>query len=125
MPKPKGKKHDKSFADKWFAHLYGDSKAKEGVTYRNVFLEKMKKHSKIKKILNKKSDKTPLNVSTMQGDDKPNNDVSNEIHIGGQVGMPEEKEKKKKRTKPLKGIDLLKKRITFADFRKQSQEMGL
>ena len=125
MPKPKGKKHDKSFADKWFAHLYGDSKAKEGVIYRNVFLEKMKKHSKIKKILNKKSDKTPLNVSTMQGDDKPNNDVSNEIHIGGQVGMPEEKEKKKKRTKPLKGIDLLKKRITFADFRKQSQEMGL
>ena len=125
MPKPKGKKHDKSFADKWFAYLYGDSKAKEGVTYRNVFLEKMKKHSKIKKILNKKSDKTPLNVSTMQGDDKPNNDVSNEIHIGGQVGMPEEKEKKKKRTKPLKGIDLLKKRITFADFRKQSKEMSL
>ena len=32
----------------------------------------------------------PLNISTMQGDDKPNNDVSNEIHIGGQLGMPEE-----------------------------------
>mgnify|MGYP001233256735 CR=1 FL=1 len=125
MPKPTGKKRDKTFADKWFAHLYGDSKAKEGVTYRNVFLEKMKKKSKIKKILNKKSDKTPVNVSSMQGDDKPNIDRSNEIVFGDQVGMPEEKEKKKKRTKPLKGIDLLKKRITFADFRKQSQEMGL
>ena len=125
MKKPTGKKRDKAFADKWFAYVYGDSKAKEGVTYRNVFLEKMKKHSKIRKSKNKKFEKTPLNVSTMQGDDKPNNDVSNEIHIGGQVGMPEEKEKKKKRTKPLKGIDLLKKRITFADFRKQSQEMGL
>ena len=125
MPKPTGKKRDKTFADKWFAHLYGDSKAKEGVTYRNVFLEKMKKKSKIKKILNKKSDRNPVDVSTMQGDDKPSNDVSNLIQIGNQVGMPEEKEKKKKRTKPLKGIDLLKKRITFADFRKQSQEMGL
>ena len=125
MKKPTGKKRDKAFSDKWFAYVHGDSKAKEGVTYRNVFLEKMKKHSKIRKSKNKKFEKTPLNVSTMQGDDKPNNDVSNEIHIGGQVGMPEEKEKKKKRTKPLKGIDLLKKRITFADFRKQSQEMGL
>ena len=125
MKKPTGKKRDKAFADKWFAYVYGDSKAKEGVRYRNVFLEKMKKHSKIKKILNKKSDKTPVNVSSMQGDDKPNIDRSNEIVFGDQVGMPEEKEKKKKRTKPLKGIDLLKKRITFADFRKQSQEMGL
>ena len=68
---------------------------------------------------------TPLNVSTMQGDDEPNKDVSNEIHIGGQVGIPEEtkNKNKKKRPKPLIGIDLLKKRITFADFRKQSQEL--
>ena len=68
---------------------------------------------------------TPLNVSTMQGDDEPNKDVSNEIHIGGQVGMPEEtkKKNKKKIPIPLTGIDLLKKRITFADFRKQSQEL--
>ena len=125
MKKPKGIKHDKEFADKWFARVNADLKAKEGITYRNVFLddvEKMKKKSKIKKILNKKSDRTPVNVSTMQGDDKPNNDVSNEIHIGGQVGMPEEKKKKKSKT--IKGMDLLKKRISFADFRKQSQELN-
>ena len=122
MPKPTGKKRDKTFADKWFAHLYGDSKAKEGVRYRNVFLEKMKKKSKIKKILNKKSDKTPVNVSSMQGDDKPNIDRSNEIVFGDQVGMPEEKKKKKSKT--IKGMDLLKKRISFADFRKQSQELN-
>ena len=75
-----------------------------------------------KKILNKKIDRTPQNVSTMQGDDKPNNDVSNEIHFGGQVGMTEEKKKKKSKT--IKGMDLLKKRISFADFRKQSQELN-
>ena len=28
----RGKKHNKAFADKWFAYWYGDSKAKEGVT---------------------------------------------------------------------------------------------
>ena len=122
MPKPTGKKRDKTFADKWFAHLYGDSKAKEGVTYRNVFLEKMKKKSKIKKILNRKTDRNPIDVSTMQGDEKPS-DNSNLIQIGAQVGMPEEKEKKKKRTKPLTGMDLVKKRISFADFRKQSSEL--
>ena len=125
IPKPTGKKHDKEFADKWFARVNADLKAKEGITYRNVFLddvEKMKKKSKIKKILNKKIDRTPQNVSTMQGDDKPNNDVSNEIHFGGQVGMPEEKKKKKSKT--IKGMDLLKKRISFADFRKQSQELN-
>ena len=68
---------------------------------------------------------TPLNVSNMQGDDEPNKDVSNEIHIGWQVGMPEEtkNKNKKKRPKPFTGINLLKKRITFADFRKQSQEL--
>ena len=81
----------------------------------------MKKKSKIKKSLNKKTDRTPVNVSTMQGDNKPNNDATNEIHFQGQVGMPEEK--KKKRPKPLSGMDLLKKRISFADFRKQSSEL--
>ena len=80
----------------------------------------MKKKSKIKKILNRKTDRTPMDVSTMQGDDKPNND-SNHIVIGAQVGMPEEK--KQKKPKPLKGMDLLKKRISFADFRKQSSEL--
>ena len=124
MKRPTGIKHDKAFADKWFARVNADLKAKEGITYRNVFLDdvKMKKKSKIKKSLNQKSDRTPLNVSTMQGDDKPNNDVSNEIHFGGQVGIPEEKKKKKSKT--IKGMDLLKKRISFADFRKQSQELN-
>ena len=73
----------------------------------------------------KRGNITPLNVSTMQGDDKPNNDVSNQIIFGDQVGMPEEtkNKNKKKRPKPFTGINLLKKRITFADFRKQSQEL--
>ena len=125
MKKPKGIKHDKEFADKWFARVNADLKAKEGITYRNVFLddvEKMKKKSKIKKILNRKTDRNPVDVSTMQGDEKPNNDVSNLIQIGAQVGMPEEKKKKKSKT--IKGMDLLKKRISFADFRKQSQELN-
>ena len=123
MKKPTGTKHDKAFADKWFARA--DLKAKEGITYKNVFLddvEKMKKKSKIKKILNRKTDRNPVDVSTMQGDEKPNNDVSNLIQIGAQVGMPEEKKKKKSKT--IKGMDLLKKRISFADFRKQSQELN-
>ena len=125
MKKPTGTKHDKAFADKWFASVNAYLKAKEGITYKNVFLddvEKMKKKSKIKKILNKKSDRNPVDVSTMQGDDKPQSDNSNLIQIGGQVGMPEEKKKKKSKT--IKGMDLLKKRISFADFRKQSQELN-
>ena len=127
MKKPTGIKHDKAFADKWFARVNADLKAKEGITYKNVFLddvEKMKKKSKIKKILNKKSDRTPLNVSTMQGDDKPQSDNSNLIHIGGIVGM-ESTETDKKRPKPIKGMDLLKKRISFADFREKSKEINL
>ena len=100
---PTGKKRDKAFADKWFARVNADLKAKEGITYKDVFLEKMKKHSKIRKSKNKKFEKTPLNVSTMQGDDNPNNDVSNCIEIGNQVGMPEEK------------------KITFKEFIEKSQ----
>ena len=84
--KPTGKKHDKAFTDKWFAYLYGDSKAKEGVKYKNVFLddfEKMKKKRKIKNKLNSKTvDRTPVNVSTMGDDDAPNTSP-NEIHVGG------------------------------------------
>ena len=105
MKKTTGIKHDKAFTDWWFARVNAYSKAKEGITYKNVFLDdvKMKKKSKIKKITNRKTDKTPMSVSTMQGDDKPNNDVSNEIQIGGQVGMPEEK------------------KITFKEFIEKSQ----
>ena len=43
----------------------------------------------------------------MNGDKKPNNDVSKFIYIGGHVGMPEEAN-----------------RITFSDFRKQSREIN-
>ena len=127
MKKPTGIKHDKAFADKWFARVNADLKAKEGITYKNVFLddvEKMKKKSKIKKILNKKTDRNPVDVSTMQGDDKPQSDNSNLIHIGGIVGM-ESTETDKKRPKPIKGMDLLKKRISFADFREKSKEINL
>ena len=90
--------------------MYGDALAKQGVKHTRVFLddlEKIKKHSKIKKNIFRKTDRTPMDVSTMNGDSKPNNDVSNDIHIGGQVGMPEEAQH----------------RITFADFRKQSREI--
>ena len=91
--KPTGKKHDKVFADKWFAYWYGDSKAKEGMTYKNVFLddfEKMKQKKKTKNKFNSKTvDRTPVNVSTM-GDDKPETDTSNLIQIGNQVGYPQE-----------------------------------
>ena len=80
------KKHNKAFADKCFAYWYGDSKAKEGVTYKNIFLDnfqKMKKKRKIKNKLNSKTvDRTPINVSTMGDDDAPNTSP-NEIHVGG------------------------------------------
>ena len=42
----------------------------------------------------------------MLGDGKPNNDISNQIIVGDQLGMPEEAQH----------------RITFVDFRKQSGE---
>ena len=110
--KPTGKEKltPRGWYDKWHAFMYGDALAKQGVKYTRVFLddlEKMKKNSKIKKILNKKCDNTPLNVSTMQGDDKPSDGGNRDIHIGGQVGMPEE----------------IQHKITFADFRKQSREI--
>ena len=54
-----------------------------------------------------KTDKNPVDVSTMDGDEKHNNDVSKDFHIGGQVGMPGEIH-----------------RITFSDFRKQSREIN-
>ena len=49
--KPTGEKHDKAFTDKWFAYLNGDSKAKEGVTYKNVFLDDFEKMDKTKKYI--------------------------------------------------------------------------
>ncbi len=105
--KPTGKKHDKAFADKWFAFLYADSKAKEGVTYKNVFLddfEKMKKKRKIKSKINRKgADITPVNLSTMGDDDAPDSSP-NEIHVGGNHLYYEEG-------------------ITFSDFQKKSNDV--
>ena len=103
--KPIGKKHDKAFADKWFAFLYADSKAKEGVTYKNVFLddfEKMKKKKTKNKLNSKTVDRTPINVSTM-GDDAPDSSP-NEIHVGGNHLYYEEG-------------------ITFSDFQKKTNEV--
>ena len=92
--KPTGKEKltSKGWYDKWHAYLYSDSKAKEGVIYRKVFLddyEKMKKKKTKNKFNSKTVDRTPINVSTM-GDDKPETDTSNLIQIGNQVGYPQE-----------------------------------
>ena len=85
--KPTGKEKltSKRWYDKWHAYLYGDSKAKEGVIYRKVFLddfEKMKKKKTKNKLNSKTVDRTPINVSTMGDDDAPNTSP-NEIHVGG------------------------------------------
>ena len=98
--KPTGEKHDKAFTDKWFAYINGDSKAKEGVTYKNLFLDDFEKMDKTKKYIDaiKRDRKKPsakkngrdVNVTSPVGDDKPETDRSNEIHVGTQVGYPEE-----------------------------------
>ena len=97
--KPTGEKHDKAFTDKWFAYLNGDSKAKEGVTYKNVFLDDFEKMDKTKKYIDaikrdrknsaKKNGKD-VNVTSPVGDEKPETDTSNLIQVGNQVGYPEE-----------------------------------
>ena len=110
MPTGKEKLTPRGWYNKWHAYLHGDALAKQGVKYKNVFLddfEKMKKKSKIKKNIRSKTDKNPLDVSTMLGDSKPNNVVSNQIIVGDQLGMPEE----------------VQHRITFEDFRKQAREL--
>ena len=111
--KPTGKEKltPRGWYDKWDAFMYGDALAKQGVKHTRVFLddlEKMKKNSKIKKNICRKTDRTPMDVSTMNGDEKPNNDASKDIQIGGQVGIPEEAQP----------------RITFSDFRKQIREIN-
>ena len=72
-PTGKEKLTPRGWYNKWHAYLYGDALAKQGIKYQNIFLddEKLKKKSKIKKNMSGKI--TPLNVSTIQGDDKPNN----------------------------------------------------
>ena len=110
--RPTGKENitPRGWYDKWHAYMYGDALAKQGTRYKNVFLDdlkKMKKKSKMKKNISSKTDKNPLDVSTMLGDSKPNNVLSNQIIVGDQLGMPEE----------------VQHRITFADFRKQAREL--
>ena len=80
--------------------------------------------TKAKSQRSKKGDDKPLNVSTMQGDAAPDTSP-NEIHVGGNHLYYEEEKKKKNKKKReiLKGMDLLKKRITYADFRQKSNEV--
>ena len=90
----------------------------------------MKKKTKTKgqhRVQHKKSvsnrDGTPLHVSSMQGDNAPDTSP-NEIHVGGNhLYYEEEKKKNKKKREILKGMDLLKKRISYADFRQKSNEV--
>ena len=53
----------------------------------NKHLSTIKKDRK--RLLSKKNGKD-VNVSTPVGDDKPATDTSNLIHVGGQVGYPQE-----------------------------------
>ena len=82
-----------------------------------------KKKINVKRPRSKKGDDKPLNVSTMQGDAAPDTSP-NEIHVGGNhLYYEEEKKKNKKKREILKGMDLLKKRISYADFRQKSNEV--
>ncbi len=86
----------------------------------------MKKKKTKTKVQHKKSvsnrDGTPLHVSSMQGDNAPDTSP-NEIHVGGNHLYYEEKKKNKTKREILKGMDLLKKRISYADFRQKSDEV--
>ena len=86
----------------------------------------MKKKKTKTKVQHKKSvsnrDGTPLHVSSMQGDNAPDTSP-NEIHVGGNHLYYEEKKKNKTKREILKGMDLLKKRISYADFRQKSNEV--
>ena len=86
----------------------------------------MKKKKTKTKVQHKKSvsnrDGTPLDVSSMQGDNAPDTSP-NEIHVGGNHLYYEEKKKNKTKREILKGMDLLKKRISYADFRQKSDEV--
>jgi len=61
----------------------------------------------------------------MGDDTAPDSSSSpSEIHVGGNhLYYEEKKEKNKKKREILKGMDLLKKRISYADFRQKSNEV--
>tara|TARA_B100000579_G_C22173218_1_gene550692 strand:+ start:40 stop:267 length:228 start_codon:yes stop_codon:yes gene_type:complete len=70
---------------------------------------------KKKKILSGKTNRNSQNVSTLQGDSKPQTDTSKDIHVGAQLGYPQESVKK---------LDSFKKKITFKEFMKKSHAMN-
>tara|TARA_B100000886_G_scaffold323177_1_gene266782 strand:+ start:247 stop:528 length:282 start_codon:yes stop_codon:yes gene_type:complete len=84
-----------------------------------------KQKIKVKRSRSKKGDDKPINVSTMGDDTAPDSSSSpSEIHVGGNhLYYEEKKEKNKKKREILKGMDLLKKRISYADFRQKSNEV--
>ena len=86
----------------------------------------MKKQKiKVKRPRSKKGDDKPVNVSTMGDDTAPDSSSTpSEIHVGGNhLYYEEEKKKNKKKREILKGMDLLKQRISYADFRQKSNEV--
>ena len=100
-PTGKEKLTPRGWYDKWHAFMYGDALAKQGVKYSNVFLDDFEKMGTIKKhvdaikkdrkrLLSKKDCKGNINVTEPVGDDKAQSDPSNEIHVGGQLGYPQE-----------------------------------
>ena len=86
----------------------------------------MKKQKiKVKRPRSKKGDDKPVNVSTMGDDNAPDSSSTpSEYHVGGNhLYYEEEKKKNKKKREILKGMDLLKQRISYADFRQKSNEV--
>ena len=86
----------------------------------------MKKQKiKVKRPRSKKGDDKPVNVSTMGDDTAPDSSSTpSEYHVGGNhLYYEEEKKKNKTKREILKGMDLLKKRISYADFRQKSDEV--
>ena len=86
----------------------------------------MKKQKiKVKRPRSKKGDDKPVNVSTMGDDTAPDSSSTpSEYHVGGNhLYYEEEKKKNKNKREIMKGVDLLKKRISYADFRQKSNEV--
>ena len=86
----------------------------------------MKKQKiKVKRSRSKKGDDKPVNVSTMGDDTAPDSSSTpSEYHVGGNhLYYEEEKKKNKNKREIMKGMDLLKKRISYADFRQKSNEV--
>ena len=105
LAKPNGKENltPKGWYNKWHAYLYGDALAKQGVKYQNVFLDDFEKMGTVKKhvdavkkdrkrLLSKKDKdgKGNINVTEPVGDGSSQLDPRSEIHVGGQLGYPQE-----------------------------------